>query len=175
LKFLDNCAVLTVEEGDIEPGEIVENLQNLFDKKWIWQLREIEEYKYLVWFPPQKVISETLISDITYFKLKKEGVLVSLKAWAGDIEPYESLEEVWVQVTGVPPKWSTWRCFRQLASSLGKMLEINWTSLFSSFFSMVRIKITCKDRTRIPKKRLFEMNNNLYVIHFKVEEESGLG
>jgi hypothetical protein len=39
LKFLDNCAVLTIEEGEIEPNEIVENLQTLFDKKWHWQLR----------------------------------------------------------------------------------------------------------------------------------------
>jgi hypothetical protein len=33
VKFLDNCAVLTVEEGDIEADEIVVNLQMLFDKK----------------------------------------------------------------------------------------------------------------------------------------------
>jgi hypothetical protein len=33
-KFLDNCAVLIIEEGDIEQAEIVENLQVLFDKKW---------------------------------------------------------------------------------------------------------------------------------------------
>jgi hypothetical protein len=33
LKFLDNCAVLTIEEGEIEVVEIIENLQNLFDKK----------------------------------------------------------------------------------------------------------------------------------------------
>jgi hypothetical protein len=33
LKFIDNCAVLTIEEGEVEPEEIMENLQNLFDKK----------------------------------------------------------------------------------------------------------------------------------------------
>jgi hypothetical protein len=106
LKFLDNCVALTIEEGEIEPSEIVENLQALFDKKWHWQLREIEEFKYLVRFPPHKQVSATLISDTTYFKLKKEGVLVSLKAWSGDIEPYNSLDLVWVQIRGVPPKWS---------------------------------------------------------------------
>jgi hypothetical protein len=49
------------------------------------------------------------------------------------------------------------------------MIEIDWSSLFSSFFSMVRIKIACKDPTKIPKKRFFEMKNSLYVIYFKVE------
>jgi hypothetical protein len=44
--------------------------------------------------------------------MKKEGVLVSLRAWTGDIDPYDVLEEVWVQFSGIPPKWSTWKTFQ---------------------------------------------------------------
>jgi hypothetical protein len=83
------------------------------------------EYRYLVRFPHHKQIAKTLISDTTYFKLRKEGVLVSLKAWTGDIKPLDTLEEVWIQVKGVPPKWSTWRSFRQIASCVGKLLKID--------------------------------------------------
>jgi hypothetical protein len=70
LKFIDNCDVLTVVEGEIETEEIVENLLNLFDTKWHWQLRKMDDYTYLVRFPPHKQISATLISDTTYFKLE---------------------------------------------------------------------------------------------------------
>jgi hypothetical protein len=35
LKFLDNCVVLTIEEGEIESEEIIENLQYLFDASGI--------------------------------------------------------------------------------------------------------------------------------------------
>jgi hypothetical protein len=63
--------------------------------------------------------------------------------------------------------------FWQIASSLGKMIEIDWNSLFSSFFSMVRVKVACKDATKVPRKRLFEMNNSLYLIQFKVESDEG--
>jgi hypothetical protein len=80
MRFLENCAILTVEEGDISEVEIVKNLQKLFDPVWHWQLKEIEEFKFLVRFPPQKQIADTLISDTTYFKMNKAGVLVSLKA-----------------------------------------------------------------------------------------------
>jgi hypothetical protein len=55
------------------------------------------------------------------------------------------------------------------------MMEIYWNSLFSNFFSMVRVKIACMDSSKIPKKRLFEMNNNLYVRQFKVEGGSNVG
>jgi hypothetical protein len=144
LRFLDNCAILIVEEGFIEEDELLESLQKLFDQKWQWQLKEIEDFRYLVRFPPHKQIASTLISDTTYFKMKKEGVLVSLKAWTRDIDPYDILDEVWVQVSGIPPKWSNWKTFRQVPSSLGKMMEVDWSSLFASFFGMVRIKITCK-------------------------------
>jgi hypothetical protein len=81
LKFLDNCAILTLEEGVIEEKEVVESLEKLFDQNWHWQVRELEEFRYLVRFPPHNLIASTLISDVTYFKLKKEGVLVSLRAW----------------------------------------------------------------------------------------------
>jgi hypothetical protein len=36
LKFVDNCDVLTIEEGEINLKEIVENMQLLFDPKWHW-------------------------------------------------------------------------------------------------------------------------------------------
>jgi hypothetical protein len=104
--------MLIIGEGEIEVAEIIENLQGMFDKKWYWQLRELEEYRYQVRFPSHKQIANTLISNTTYFKLRKDGVLVSLKVWTGDIETLDTLEEVWIQVKGVPPKWSTWRSFR---------------------------------------------------------------
>jgi hypothetical protein len=50
------------------------------------------------------------------------------------------------------------------------MVEIDWNSLFSSFFSMVRVKIACKNVDKISLKRLFEMQKLMYVIHFKVEK-----
>jgi hypothetical protein len=56
--------------------------------------------------------------------MKNEGVLVSLKAWTSDIEPYDSLDDVWIHMSGIPPRWSNWRTFRQISSSLGKMLEV---------------------------------------------------
>jgi hypothetical protein len=82
--------------------------------------QRIGDFRYLVRFPPHKQVATTLISDITYFKLHKEGVLVSLSA-----DPYDALDDVWVQISGIPPKWSDWRTLRQVSSSLGKLLEVD--------------------------------------------------
>jgi hypothetical protein len=56
---------------------------------------------------------------------------------------------------------------------LGKLLEVDWNSFFTSFFGMVRVKIVCKDVSKILKKRLFEMKENIYVVQFKVEGAGG--
>jgi hypothetical protein len=34
---------------------------------------------------------------------------------------------------------------------------------------MVRVKVACKDSSKVPKQRLFEIQKSLYVVHFKVE------
>jgi hypothetical protein len=65
--------------------------------------------------------------------MKKERVLVALKAWTGDIDSYDSLEEVCIQISGIPPKWSNWKTFRQIASSLGKMVEVDWKTFIHQF------------------------------------------
>lgn len=57
----------------------------------------------------------------------------------------------------------------EVASSIGLMIEVDWQGLFNSFFSLVRVKLQCKDPTKIPKKRIFVFKSNLYVIEFNAE------
>uniref|UniRef100_K3YDT1 DUF4283 domain-containing protein n=1 Tax=Setaria italica TaxID=4555 RepID=K3YDT1_SETIT len=73
-------------------------------------------------------------------------------------------------IRGVPPKLCDWITIKEIASSLGKLSEINWQSLFSSFFSIIRVKIKCKDPKMIPCKRVVEMEDQLFMLHFKVED-----
>jgi hypothetical protein len=38
---------------------------------------------------------------------------------------------------------------------------------------MVRVKIACKDVSKITKKRMYEMKENIYLVQFKVEGAKG--
>ncbi|TVT99235.1 hypothetical protein EJB05_55411, partial [Eragrostis curvula] len=172
----ENCAVLTVEEGDMSQEDIVDKLKIIFDREWPWQLNPLDEYRYLTRFPPHKKIAELTFSDVTYFYLnKEEGILASLREWDGEIEPYGELVDTWIQLRGVPPKWSDVETFKQITATLGLIVDIDWSSFFNSFFSMVRIKLACRDPTKIPKERLMEMNKKLYLVKFKVEGETQQG
>ena len=46
------------------------------------------------------------------------------------------------------------------------MIELDWHSVFDSFFSLVKVKILCKDPTRIPKGRLYVFKARVYKILF---------
>lgn len=54
-------------------------------------------------------------------------------------------------------------------SGIGMMVEVDWHSLFNSFFSLARVRIQCKNPTRIPKERIFVFGTQLFKIAFKPE------
>jgi hypothetical protein len=162
--------VLTIEEGEMGQEEIIQNLKRMFDKEWQWKLKPMDEYRYMVRFPPTKRVQDIAMGDVIWFPLSKEGVMASLKMWDGEIKPIGKLKEAWVQVRGIPPKWSEWGVFQQIASSLGKLVDVDWYSLFSHQFAMVKLKIKCKDPCKIPTQRVLEIKDELYLLTYKVEE-----
>jgi hypothetical protein len=161
--------VLSIVEGEIDEDGILENLRELFDKDWNWQLKKTDDASYIVIFSPSRKVENFVIGKASLFQLNKPKVVASLRLWNGDVEPVGSLIEVWVQIKGIPPKWVDWNTVREVASSLGLMIEMDWHSVFNNFFSSVRVKILCKDPTRIPKERLYMFKAGVYRISFEAE------
>jgi hypothetical protein len=81
--------------------EFEKELSKIFCKNWPWQIRELTPYKFLVRFPPHKKVVD--IKDLPSFNLRKEGVQVGVMEWIGDMDHFSQLNEVWVQLDGIPP------------------------------------------------------------------------
>jgi hypothetical protein len=106
-----NCGKVYVEMGGISQEELQLELElaSCFNPNWPWQIMQLEEWCYLVRFPPNKKVED--VADFNSFNLGKDGVSVSVKPWQGDLEPYAKLENVWIQLKSIPPKWCEWSIF----------------------------------------------------------------
>jgi hypothetical protein len=164
---MSNCGLVRIKAGSITQEELKTELANIYCKEWPWQIREMEAGRYLVRFPPHKKVAD--IKNYPSFNLRKEGVQVEVLEWSGEVQPYSVLQDVWIQMTGIPPKFFHWKIFAQIASSFGLLMEVDWPSVFKSFYEMVRIRISCKDAMKIPTNRLFEMGREIFVVSFLVE------
>jgi hypothetical protein len=67
------------------------------------------------------------------------------------------------------PRWGDFKVFAQMRSSFRLMLDVDWSSLFKSFYEKVRVKIACRNPCKIPLERLFELDKKLYLVSILVE------
>jgi hypothetical protein len=92
----ENFGVFTVEEGELSEDEIAHTLRSQIDRDWKWKLLKIDEYRFLVKLPPHIKVESKVLGKATYFYLKNDEVMASLRVWNGDIEPVGQLTEAWV-------------------------------------------------------------------------------
>lgn len=141
----------------------------IFDSKWPWQIRQLGEKNFLTRFPPHKLVKDMV--DYPSINLKKKGVAIKVIAWEGGIESIGELQDIWVQVRGIPPKWCTWQVIAQIRASLGILLEVDSAEIFKSFYEVVRIKVVVKDVFKIPERRIMVMQKKIFLLDFTTEIE----
>lgn len=127
----------------------------MWKTNWPWQIRPFDDSQYLVRFPPNKKVVDLIAYDS--INLKKKGVTISFKDWHGELPPYDSLQEVWVEIVGLPPVWCSWMVIAQVASSLGVITNVDWHGIFRSFYEVVRVQVAVRDPALIPEDRIFEI------------------
>jgi len=164
---VSNCGKVYIDTGEITKEELVKELATSFNPTWPWQVRQLDEWSFLVRFPPNKRVQD--LADLYSINLHKEGVSIKVEVWNGELDSYTELQDVWLQIRGIPPKWCSWQVLDQLASSYGLLEDMDWQGLFQSFYEVARIKIKCRDYTKIPKQRIFCMGNKLYNLDMTVE------
>jgi hypothetical protein len=119
---MDNVGIAIVD-GEITMEELKQNFSDIWKTNWPWQMRRLDEKRFLVRFPPGKKIKDLV--SFPSINLKKKGVSVSFMDWNGDIPAYSEMEEVWVKVEGIPPKYLSWRVMMRVATALGIPIDVD--------------------------------------------------
>ena len=55
---LTNCGVVKVKSGSVTMAELESELSEIYCREWPWQIRELEQGKFLVRFPPHKRVTD---------------------------------------------------------------------------------------------------------------------
>ncbi|KAM0927311.1 hypothetical protein ACQ4PT_002963 [Festuca glaucescens] len=114
--------------------------------------------------------------DIPSINLKEgsdlERVTVKIMGWEGDMPDIGVLQECWVQIRGIPPKWVSWKVIAQVSKTLGLLLDVDWAGIFRSFYEIVRVKLAVKNVLEIPEERGYVMKKKTYWLIFTVEGDN---
>jgi hypothetical protein len=118
-------------------------------------------------FPPHLNVEE--IAGYPSFGLPKENVFVMVHVWSGVMDYYADLEEVWLQIRGLNQEWCKWPILMQFVTAFAIMVDVDWHGMFKTFYEVVRVKIKCRDHSKIPSSRIFEVQGVLFQMRFAVE------
>lgn len=148
-----NIGVVYIEAGKITKKELAKEFSTIYETSWPWQIRQLDDYTFLVKFPPE--ISVDREAHYPCFGLSIEGLTVNIETWVGELDHVEELQEVSLQLRGLKPYWCEWSILDQIVYVFGPMVDVDWQGLFHNLAEVVRVKILCRDHTLIPKFRMF--------------------
>jgi hypothetical protein len=137
--FSKNVGSVYIEAGEIRKEELSREFTVIYKTTWPWQIRQLDDWSFLVKFPPRLPVED--VAGYPYFGLVKEGVIVNVEVWDGELESQGENKEVWLQLRGLKPKWCKWGILSQFTSGLGILMDVDWDGLALNLCEVVRIKI----------------------------------
>ena len=112
-----NVGLIYIDAGSATKEDLYQGLATIYKTNWPWQIRELDEWTYLVKFPPHIKVEE--VAGYPSFGLPKEGVYVKVNVWKGGLEYFADVEEVWLQLRGLDPTWCKWKTLVQFVTAFG--------------------------------------------------------
>lgn len=164
---LQNVGIVFVEESTITKEELANMFVVIYKTNWPWQIRALDEWSFLVKFPPGIPVGQ--VAGYQCFGLSKAGVTVNAEEWNGRIDSHSEAQQVLVKITKMNPKWCEWSLLDQITFVFGLLVDVDWEHMFRSFYETIRVKVTCKDNSKITTERLYFLDGEFYMLGLEVE------
>ena len=160
-----STAVIKVVEGNANAKQIEFEFMNLIGADtWRWRARPIADKKFLLRFPSAKMVTEwSRIKNLTL----RNDAQITIETWSPAVGAKGILQTAWFRVSGIPADQRSIKTLAKIGGLVGKVLEIDEGSRYR--YDYVRLKIACRDVTRVPKTA--ESFLGMYLIDFGFERE----
>ncbi|KAM0865799.1 hypothetical protein ACQ4PT_043029 [Festuca glaucescens] len=162
---------LAVTGGDMNIPQIVCQLQRLVPSEdFHWDVRQVGHNVYKVAFPTKADLERLRVFGT--FKVPDSLIDMKFDSWAVQIEPNCLLPEVWLRVSGLPPRRKgDFLAMWGLGTLFGKTLKVDMK--YTRQHGVARILIGYLDYTCIPNKMNVLVVDGFYDLTFEVEIPEG--
>jgi hypothetical protein len=96
-----NAALIILEKEGLNEEQLEDELKDLVDENWTWQVRKLNGSDYSVVFPSKESLRMAIRGGGITLPMSKTKAIVTVPT--DDPLVVEKLEEVWVHLIGVPP------------------------------------------------------------------------
>ncbi|KAG2564270.1 hypothetical protein PVAP13_8KG244700 [Panicum virgatum] len=170
-KDKSSTAIIFVVKGELTAKQIEDEFCSIISHEyWKWSARAIAKNKYDMRFPNAK-----MVHDYSRFKLGvKEGdELMIIEPWNSSMGAKGQLQQVWFKVSGIPIDQRSLRTISKVGGLGGKTMAIDEQTRFKPEF--VRVKIACRDITKVPSSAECNLGLFIYDFFFDLEASDQLG
>ncbi|KAM0839563.1 hypothetical protein ACQ4PT_060233 [Festuca glaucescens] len=163
--------MLSVSGGEMSIPRIVAQLQRLVHlEQFRWDVRQAGQNVYKVAFPSKAELDRMKVFGT--FHVPDSDIVFKFDSWSAKIEPNCLLPEVWLRVSGLPPRrkgdfLAVWG----LGTLFGKTLQVDMK--YTRQHGVARLRIGCLDYTCISQSMNIFIVDGFYDLTFEVEVPEG--
>ena len=168
----DRLASLAVSGGAMSVDQVVAQMQRLVPKdKFHWEVRVAGDNLFKVQFPSKLELDRLKIFGTC--RVPNSTLEMTFDSWSQWVEPLDALPEIWVRVSGIPPKHlGDFLAMWSVGYLLGKTLKVDMK--YTRKHGVLRILVGCLNHTKIPPTFPMLIKGALYTLSFHVDGEEGL-
>ena len=168
----DRLASLTVSGGEMTVAQVIAQMQRLVpNAKFHWEVKAAGDNFFKVQFP-----SKTELDRLKIFgtcRVPNSTLEMTFDSWSQWVEPLDTLPEIWVRVSGIPPKHlGDFLAMWTVGYLIGKTVKVDMK--YTRKHGILRILVGCLNYAKIPPTFPILIKGTLYTLSFHVDGEEGV-
>jgi hypothetical protein len=161
--------LIVVQEGEAIVEKLEEELKNLVNADWNFQVRQATRVEFRVVFPYQGSLETfSKLSDVV---LAIHGLRVKISKSTIDLATSSMLQSAWVQIIGVPSFAREVEIIKEITALVAETVKVDEFSLLRD--EPVRVRINYRDSSKLRGFVEIFFNGVGYDIKFQVEGSQG--
>jgi hypothetical protein len=173
-KEATNLAMITIKEGEVTARQVEGEFRAQAGQTstWRWYAKKIADGKFKMKFPTTNKVEE--LSFFTGMEMRTvPGITFKVDKWNPHIGAKTEIASAWFRIAGIPTEKRTEKRVAMIASLVGIPLEVDKNNLKK--WDYVRVKIGCRDVTKVPAKveGLLDLHFYDFTFQREVQMEGG--